>query len=74
MTWIDELEWIFSNHLAGEHEGMQGMNDEIKMFTDFLIYSKFEEDEHSICCPFVDCKWEFKFEIKYQMEYDGAQQ
>jgi len=44
------------------------------MFTDFLIYSKFEEDEHSICCPFVGCKWEFKFTIKYQMEFDGGQE
>jgi hypothetical protein len=74
MTWIDELEWIFSNHLASEHEDMEGMNDEINIFTQYLIYEKFEEDEHSICCPFVDCKWEFKFTIKYQMEFDGGQE
>jgi hypothetical protein len=53
---------------------MEGMNDEINIFTQYLIYEKFEEDEHSICCPFVDCKWEFKFTIKYQMEFDGGQE
>ena len=67
MNWIDELETIFTTHLHDYHQDMQGLNDEVRMFTDFLIYSKFEEDDHSILCPFVGCKWEFKFNIKYQM-------
>ncbi len=74
MTWIDELEQICTNNLCKHHNDMQGMVDEIRMFTDFLIYSKFEEEEHSIQWPFVGCKWEFKFDIKYQMEFDGGQE
>ena len=74
MTWIDELEAIFTTHLHDHHQDMEGLNDEVMMFTEFLIYSKFEEDEHSILCPFVGCKWEFKFDIKYQMEFDGGQE
>ena len=74
MTWIDELESIFTSHLIEHHNDMEGMVHEIRMFTDFLIYNSLTEDEHTINCPFVGCLWNFKFDIKYQMEYDNGQE
>ena len=74
MTWIHELEAIMTMHLMDNHNDMSGMVQEVDLFTQFLVYSKFEEDEHTINCPMCDCEWEFKFEIKYQMNYDGGQE
>jgi len=67
MTWIDELETFFKYHLHNHHQDMQGLNDEVRMFTDFLIYSAFTEDTHTINCPFVGCDWTHQYTIKYDM-------
>jgi hypothetical protein len=69
MTWIDELETIFEEHLHLKHQDMQGLNDEVRMFIDFLVYSAFTEDTHTINCPFVGCDWHYKFNIKYEMDF-----
>jgi len=68
MSWIDELEEVFTKHLIEKHDDMQGLYDEVRMFTDFLIYSSFTEDNHIINCPFVGCDWDHQFNIKYQMK------
>ena len=68
MKWIDDLEIIMREHLFNHHLEQPDLQHEVRMFVDFLIYNKFSEGEHTICCPFSECAWDCNFEIKYQME------
>jgi len=67
MTWIDELEVMMSEHLYEFHNEQEGLGQELRMFAEFLIYSKFSEGEHIAVCPFVNCAHEIKFNIEYKM-------
>ncbi len=74
MKWIDDLEICMREHLFNHHIDQPDIQQEVRMFVDFLIYDKFSEGEHTICCPYVGCAWETKFQIKYHMIIGGIEE
>jgi hypothetical protein len=74
MKWIDDLEICMREHLFNHHIDQPDLREEVRMFVDFLIYGKLSEGEHTIHCPFCNCDWEIKFQIKYHMTIGGIEE
>jgi len=74
MKWIDDLEEVMREHLMEFHLDQPDIREEVRYFVDFLVYDKFSEGEHTICCPYVGCNWETKFQIKYHMIIGGIEE
>ena len=79
MTWIDRLAHMLLIHLAEHHHihsatPCRYIRDEVDIFTDFLVYETWQEGNHRVRCPMIDCDWNRNFSINFDVKIEEEEE
>ena len=79
MTWVDRLENMLFLHLVEHHDDssdtpVRYVRDELRMFTDFLVYHEWREGNHRVHCPMIDCEWNRNFTINFDVKIEEEEE